>query len=285
MKSHLSMGRGSAAFAGAGVMLAAGLFPAAVGATNTATPLLLAPNHHVRTKPPGGGHGGGGGTTTITYGWASSNWSGYAETSNQPYTAITAQWTVPTVSRSQHPTYSAAWTGIDGFNNSDLIQTGTEQDFYNGSAHYSAWWTTSSNNFVEQPISTMTVRPSDTMTAKIVDDGDGNWTITLSDVSRGESFTATVAYSGPAASAEWIVEAPTVGGRVAPLANYANTTFDPSSIDLTTASNPGNTAFNDSDIGVLVQGRSIVSVPSLPDSDTDGFAMQYGSVQPAAPTS
>ena len=38
------------------------------------------------------------------------------------------------------PTYSSAWIGVDGFNDNDLIQTGTEQDYYSGGAHYDAWW-------------------------------------------------------------------------------------------------------------------------------------------------
>jgi len=35
----------------------------------------------------------------------------------------------------------------------------------------------------------------------------------------------------------------------------------------------------------MIQGGSIVSIPSVPDSDVDGFNMAYGSTAPAAPTS
>src|ERR1043165_3390538 len=71
-------------------------------------------------------------------GWSSSNWSGYAITGN--FTAATGSWTVQTAGQSRKPTYSSQWIGIDGFNNSNLIQTGTESDYYSGSAHYAAWW-------------------------------------------------------------------------------------------------------------------------------------------------
>jgi hypothetical protein len=70
--------------------------------------------------------------------WAASNWSGYAETGI--YTGVSATWSVPTVTASTSATYSSAWIGVDGFNNSDLIQTGTEEDYYSGAAHYNAWW-------------------------------------------------------------------------------------------------------------------------------------------------
>src|SRR5437879_3072779 len=72
-------------------------------------------------------------------GWQSSNWSGYAF-AGTGFTRITASWVVPAVSATGGASYSSTWTGIDGFNNSNLIQTGTEQDFVNGAPHYAAWW-------------------------------------------------------------------------------------------------------------------------------------------------
>src|SRR5579864_8030027 len=47
---------------------------------------------------------------------------------------------------------------------------------------------------------------------------NGTWTITIKDVTTGGSFSTVQSYSGPQTSAEWIEEAPTVGGRIAPLA-------------------------------------------------------------------
>ena len=70
--------------------------------------------------------------------WAASNWSGYAETGS--YTGVSGTWTVPMVAASTSATYSSAWIGVDGFNDSNLIQTGTEEDFSGGAAHYNAWW-------------------------------------------------------------------------------------------------------------------------------------------------
>ena len=70
--------------------------------------------------------------------WAAENWSGYAETGT--FTGVSGTWTVPAVSATSSSTYSSAWIGVDGFNDNDLIQTGTEQDYYSGAAHYDAWW-------------------------------------------------------------------------------------------------------------------------------------------------
>ena len=208
-------------------------------------------------------------------GWSSSNWSGYAETGT--YTSATAQWVVPAVSRTKQSTYSSSWVGIDGFNNSNLIQTGTEQDWYSGSAHYYAWWEILPA--AETRISTMTVRPGDVMTASITKGSGGNWTIQINDTTNGQTFSTVQAYSGPGSSVEWIEEAPTVGGRIAPLAHYGSTTFDPGTAN---GVDPGLLA---ADSGVMIQKNTQVSTPSNPDSDTDGFNVAYGSSAPAAPAS
>jgi hypothetical protein len=191
------------------------------------------------------------------------------------YHSVTATWVVPAVAASRKATYSSNWVGIDGYNNSDLIQTGTESDYYNGSAHYDAWWEILPA--AETVIPSITIKPGDTVTASIVKGPASSWAITITDGSQ--SFTTTQSYTGPGASAEWIEEAPTVGGRVAPLANYGQATFDPGTANGT---NPGLTA---SEGGVMVQKRAQVSTPSNPDRDTDGFNVAYGASAPAPPPS
>lgn len=210
-------------------------------------------------------------------GWASSNWSGYAITGST-YTSITGTWIVPAVTSSHGPEYSSAWIGIDGFNNSSLIQTGTEQDASSkGSTSYTAWWEILPA--AETPITSMTISPGDSMSASIANNGNGTWTIHIQDTTTGQSFTTTQTYTGPAQSAEWILEAPEVNGRIATLANYGQTTFNPGTVN---GANPG-LASNDG--GVMIQHNVQVSTPSIPDSDTDGFNMAYGSLAPTPPGS
>ncbi len=207
---------------------------------------------------------------------SASNWSGYA-IAGSTYNQFSGQWTVPAVKSSTRNTYSSSWIGIDGFNDSDLIQTGTEQDYVNGHAQYDAWWEILPA--AETVITNMVVKPGDHMSANIQNEGGGQWKITLTDVTENESFSTTQAYSGPGSSAEWIQEAPEVGGRIATLANYGETTFDYGEAN---NSNPGLTA---SDGGYMVQNNSTVSIPSNPDSDTDGFNVAYESTAPNPPAS
>jgi hypothetical protein len=209
-------------------------------------------------------------------GWASSNWSGYAR-SGSGFSSVAGQWTVQAAAASNRATYSSEWVGIDGFTNNSLIQTGTESDYYNGAAHYAAWWEILPA--AETVISSINVKPGDLMTASVTKGSGSSWTITIKDDSTGQSFSTVQTYTGPQTSAEWIEEAPTVGGHIATLANYGLTTFDPGTIN---NASPGLTA---SESGVMVQHHTQVSTPSVPDSDKDGFNMQYGSTVPAPPLS
>jgi Peptidase A4 family len=164
----------------------------------------------------------GAGRTRST--WAASNWSGYAETGI--FTGVSGTWIVPQVSRTASATYSSAWIGVDGFNNSSLIQTGTEEDYYNGSAHYNAWWEILPAAETAISTSSYPVSPGDHLSAQIwetsttVSTGrfrqrstEHVWQIAIADVTKGWHFQTGQAYNGPGASAEWILEAPSVGGE------------------------------------------------------------------------
>jgi Peptidase A4 family len=214
---------------------------------------------------------------TTHSGWASSNWSGYA-LSGSGYTSVSGSWTVQAVTAGHGSSYSSQWIGIDGFNNSNLIQTGTESDFVNGAARYDAWWEILPA--AETVIPSMTVHPGDHMTASVVKGSGSSWTITIKDDTTGASFSTVKTYTGPQTSAEWIEEAPTVGGHVATLANYGLTTFDPGTINGSASPNLSAT-----DSGIMVQRNRQVSTPSNPDRDADGFNMEYGSTVPAPPQS
>ena len=219
----------------------------------------------------------GGGAPVGNLGWASSNWSGYAITGSN-FTSVSGSWTVQSVSATKKASYSSQWVGIDGFNNSSLIQTGTESDYVRGAGHYDAWWEILPA--AETVIPSLPVRPGDHMSASVSSNGNGLWTISISDVTSGGSFSTVQAYNGPLTSAEWVEEAPTVGGRIATLAHYSSPqTFDPGTVD---GRSPNLIA---SDGGDMVQNGVVVSIPSNPDSDADGFNVAYGSSQPSPPSS
>jgi hypothetical protein len=222
------------------------------------------------------------GAAAHVQGWKSRNWSGYA-LAGTGITSVTGHWNVPQV---QTPTtkrqlrsskFSSSWVGIDGFNNSNLIQAGTEQDWSHGSAFYQAWWEILPAP--ETPIPSLTVRPGDAMSVSITQGVFAQWTITVTDTTTAQSFSTTQAYAGPGASAEWIQEAPTVNGRIANLAVDSNVIFDHGTV------NGANPSLNVTESGAMFKGRRQISTPSAPNPNRDGFAVAYGSVAPPAPTS
>ena len=270
----------------------AGAAPASAGAAPAITNLYRLP----ATRPVRTG-------TRST--WQSSNWSGYAETGS--FTATSGNWTVPTAkagagSGDATGWFSSAWIGIDGFNNRHLIQTGTEQDYANGTASYSAWW-----EILPAAETTIldTVYPGDSMSASIVQTTvlvskpkakktrvtTKWWKITLTDNTRGWTFTTTQVYHGPGDSSEFIVEAPLVGRSVSTISNYTFPSsaagygdFNSADVATTIGGTPVGAGLNSNDAGILVQNGAQVSTPGLPDAAAKAFNSSYGAVAPAAPT-
>jgi hypothetical protein len=196
----------------------------------------------------------------------SSNWSGYAETGSG-YTSATVTWTVPSALPTSGDTYGSDWVGIDGDGNSNLIQTGTEQDYVNGQAQYVAWWEILPA--AETPISSMTISPGDSVTGSVAQQGGGNWLITLTDNTTGQSFNTTQSYSGPGQSVEYIEESPEVGGSIATPADLSTATFSGATV------NGGSPNLTSSDAIDLVQNGTTYYKPSAPNSSGDGFTVSY----------
>src|SRR5664280_223148 len=150
----------------------------------------------------------------------STNWSGIIDTGPQ-FAGVSGQWVVPAVQPSGVSEASATWIGIDGATNSSLIQTGTSQDTSNGLTTYFAWY----EILPAVAIAIGYVSPGDQMQASIVEDSPGTWTISIADVTSGQSWSGPVSYAGPGSSAEWIEEAPSLSGQEQPLANFGTVQF------------------------------------------------------------
>ena len=151
----------------------------------------------------------------------SSNWSGYAVTGNR-FTSISASWTEPTVTCTATG-YSSFWVGLDGDTSSTVEQTGTDADCAGTTPTYYAWY----EMYPKFPVNLPNpVSPGDTMTASVVTDGVGNFTLTISDTNQGWTFTTNAKLkSAKLASAEVIAEAPSGRGGVLPLANFGSVSF------------------------------------------------------------
>jgi hypothetical protein len=261
-------GMTTAAAMAAAAILATGVTGALTGSTSAPASASMPPASTYEAGPAAARNPGG-------LGWYSSNWAGYA-VAGGPYSSVGAQWTVPAVSASYRGSYSALWVGIDGFTSSALIQAGTEADYFNGAAHYSAWW-----EILPAPavtIRTLSVRPGDRMSVTITRVSSGRWRIVVKDARSG-NYATTRAYSGSASSAEWIDEAPVVGGRTTLLAAHSTVVFDHASLD---GRNPDMVS---QDAGAMIRRGVVVDTPSAPDADGDGFALAEQATPPPRPRS
>jgi hypothetical protein len=253
-----------------GVLLACGLLlgaalaaTAAAGTTTTAHGQLLQPSLNANQ---------------------SSNWFGYnqgsLELGGKQFNAITGDWTVPSATPhvSGQDAYSSDWIGIGGgcvdagctVADNTLIQTGTEQDVDTaGNASYSAWWEIIPGPSIE--ITNMTIGPGDHMHASLAEliAGSNVWTITLQDVTRGETFTQTVPYSSSHLTAEWIEETPLLLGTNAGFAALPNLT-NPAFTAATT--NGANANLQTSEQMFLIDSAGkVIGAPSAPNATHDGF--------------
>src|SRR5689334_13156326 len=211
------------AVVGAAALLAAASSAQAAPLKSHGQFLHLAKNAHVNTNQ-------------------SNNWFGYnqgtLEQGGKLFNSISGDWTVPTAT--QHTAgqdeSSSDWIGIGGgcvdanctVGDNTLIQTGTEQDVSTGgAASYSAWWELIPGPSIDI---SMPVSAGDHMHASIAElvAGSNVWTITLQNVTKGQTFTTTVPYSSTHGTAEWIEETPLLLGTnagFAALPNLSNPAF------------------------------------------------------------
>ena len=137
------------------------------------------------------------------------NWSGYAVQGKVK--DVEGTFAVP--SQFAGNGYTSEWVGVDGYNDQDLIQAGvTEQNTYYGIGDVDAWWEIIPGDSV--PIA-MTVGTGDVVSVGIRNEGKGKWEVSVLDGTSGQYWRQEFNYNGPALSAEWIVEAPTVSGQIA----------------------------------------------------------------------
>jgi hypothetical protein len=211
-------------------------------------------------------------------GGVSKNWSGYAgeAAAGVQLTYASGQWRVPAIQDIPN-TASSIWVGIDGFHNSQLIQTGTEQTIHNGQVLFRAWWEILPA--VETPL--FNVRAGDLMSAYVKDIRGHQWQISIRDLTSGRSFTHNFTYNGPGSSAEWILERPEFGGQFSILAHYTPTGFTNAKVggNFNAPINPG-LQYPSMAIAMNQNGK-LVSFPSRP-AHGNSFNLAYGH-QPAAP--
>jgi hypothetical protein len=225
----------------------------------------------------------------------SNSWSGYVAATNiaQPQigsvSAVYGSWIVPAVTGpSQGITESSIWVGIDGWGNSTVEQVGTGENVVNGRPVYNAWWEMYSkgDGQPEQIITSMTVMPGDSITASVqyIAGGgpSGEFYLSIIDNSRPNDSFSTYQTSAqtqdPQAQrqcAEWIVEAPTLNGKITTLANFARVTFTNASAVINGVSGPINAdSWQSQAVNMASNGVSQDTTSGLTSSGT-GFVVTY----------
>jgi hypothetical protein len=210
----------------------------------------------------------------------SSNWSGYANlnglTSYNTKTSfyfIFSDFFIPAVTApsSSGSYYSSEWVGIDGFNSGDVLQAGIEANASGSSAGYNAWieWYPYNESAISLPVG-----PGDDMFIEVWNTSSTVGYAYVENITTGSVQEYRLAPpSGTKLvgnSAEWVVEAPGVGGSQSSLADYHYDVFWGAG-----AYNFAGTEFlpgSSTSVQIdLVQGGTTYSVPYLLDSSAIEF--------------
>ncbi|MGC0417771.1 G1 family glutamic endopeptidase [Embleya sp. AB8] len=133
-------------------------------------------------------------------------WAGYVATgAPQLFHQVSASWVLPSVDCFSPNDVTAFWVGFNGYGGSQTVQqTGVAARCDSGSPVYQAWY----EMFPDPPVYyDEPVGPGDSLTATVLHDNSYNYTLSLTNNTRGWNQT-TNQVAGPDNSAEVIVEAP-----------------------------------------------------------------------------
>ncbi|MDA8145520.1 MAG: G1 family endopeptidase, partial [Thermaerobacter sp.] len=151
----------------------------------------------------------------------SENWAGLV-VGRPGDTAVSAQWKIPAAPATSG-SYVAQAVGIGGFQTSDLLAVGTQEQGLQGQASYVAFWETAPGN--ETAIGSVPVRRGDQVAASLSEVSPGQWKITLRDLTSGQTFTQVVSYDSSRSSAEILLADPSQGGSILPLGDFGRLVF------------------------------------------------------------
>lgn len=210
----------------------------------------------------------------------STNWSGYAVQTdlNAPQvgavTAVSGSWVVP-AAKGHRTAYSSIWVGIDGYTSGTVEQIGTDSDIINGRPVYYVWY-----EMYPRPaviVNSMTVRPGDSVSAQVTYVA-GQFLLQLSNHSNGKSFSVAQSMAGAErSSADWIVEAPSSGRGVLPLANFRTVTITGATATINGETGPiDNPNWDDAAINMVGRQRTKAVTSGLTDSGgTSSFQVTF----------
>ncbi|KAJ5238987.1 hypothetical protein N7468_003606 [Penicillium chermesinum] len=162
----------------------------------------------------------------------SGNWAGAVLIGNG-YTAVSAQFTVPTPSApsggDDSTQYCAsAWVGIDGDTcSSAILQTGVDFCIQGGTPSFTAWYEWYPD--VAYNFDSLTISAGDVISVSVNAASTSSGTATIENISTGQTvnhdFNGGVQGDLCETNAEWIVEDFESGGGEVPFADFGTVTF------------------------------------------------------------
>ncbi len=199
----------------------------------------------------------------------STNWAGYAAI-NSTFNSVASSWTQPTATCTSQTTYSSFWVGLDGYNSNSVEQTGTDADCSGGQASYYAWYEMYPKYPVNLSASAYPVRPGDQMSASVTFSGSRSFTLTISDSTRGWTYTTVQKGRAQRSSAEVIAEAPSSSSGVLPLTNFGTANFGAS-----TANGQSLASFSPDKIDMVSGGTTKASTGSISSNGSFSVTWQH----------
>lgn len=188
----------------------------------------------------------------------SSSWAGYVSTIDSPATAVSATWTVPSVTCGSGISWLGTWVGVDGAESSGpgtklLFQDGIYSYCLSGQQQNEAWW----ESYPGAANALGTVDTGDTISASVWQTS-GGWMWSVTDETTGASYQSSqpVSYSGPAGTAEWIVEDP--GAPTEPFVDA----FSPITFTNMTMATADGSSFTAGSTWQMVQNGHAVATPA-----------------------
>lgn len=182
-------------------------------------------------------------------------WGGYVA-QGSGFTGISGSWTMPQVQCGSGNDLFAPWVGIDGYGSQTVEQTGVQVDCSSGSPVLSGWYEMypAAPQYFSDPVSV-----GDSFTGSVTTDGQGDYTLTLTDDTRGWSEHTQQYLDAQNISAEAVIESPSGSYPSFSELDFSNVTvdgqvfddFSPQAID---SGGYTETALNDGDFSIVPGG-------------------------------
>jgi hypothetical protein len=202
----------------------------------------------------------------------STNWSGYADTS-ETFSKVTGSWTEPSVSCTSTTSLAAFWVGIDGYSSDSVEQDGTLVECYEDTAYYYTWWEMYPTNDIQ--VVGETLKAGDSITASVVRSGS-SYALKVTDATHtADSFSTTQTCSRCAnSSAEWIAEAPSGSIGIYPLSDFHSWSLTGATGSTTSASGVIST-FPDDEITMTDSSNNVKAQPGALNSSGNAFGVTW----------